>query len=141
MNTIDKTGFELYILEKDPQRQVQRINVYKKWNPEYNIGIKDGKIHILTDLWEGRTSTGIDLLINDDTEKDWGLSLWVINQLLLRFELGPENLSIRKECQIDKESLLSELNIHMLPDPYEEFTEEDEAEMMEELKKTEENPF
>lgn len=106
---MNQTKFHGQLFEREIDRKITRINIHTTWKPEFHIGIKEGGIHLLTDLEEGLTLNGIDLTISRKKD-DWKISLWVVSKLMEKFDLEPNNISVRKECGFDKEYLLEEIN-------------------------------
>ena len=125
------TKFSEWLFDKEINKDIERINVHQEPNKEYHITINNKNIVILTPLEEGRTKTSIDVKID---KQDLGFSSYVVAQLLLKFSLEPNNISIRKECDFTREEFLEEI-IQREPDIN---LEDEDWESFEERKRIEE---
>lgn len=125
------TKFSEWLFDKEINKDIERINVHQEPNKEYHITINNKNIVILTPLEEGRTKTSIDIKID---KQDLGFSSYVVAQLLLKFSLEPNNISIRKECDFTREEFLEEI-IQREPDIN---LEDEDWESFEERKRIEE---
>ena len=125
------TKFSEWLFDKEINKDIERINVHQEPNKEYHITINNKNIVILTPLEEGRTKTSIDVKID---KQDLEFSSYVVAQLLLKFSLEPNNISIRKECDFTREEFLEEI-IQREPDIN---LEDEDWESFEERKRIEE---
>ena len=100
--------------DEDEESNINRhISIGRKSTEKSHLIIED-KDNVDIKINGGFIALGstprIHFVINDDNPKNWENSLWTIEQLLERFGLDPNSITVKKECGFNKEYLLSELN-------------------------------